>query len=301
METEEVGIKRLAPTTRAVLLLAGALVLIAGAQLFALPEQTERFFAWTIAVPLTAAFMGAGYFSSFALVVAGAAERSWCAARISTWSPTIFSVAILIATLQNLTMLHLGDGRGDFARFAAWAWIAVYVAVPVALVALIIRQTCARGAEPPRAEPLPLRLRTTLLAQGATMLAIGVGLFVAPGLTSRIWPWTLTAFGAQIVGAWLLGLGVAAVEATFENDWRRMRGASLSYLVFGVLQLIALARYPRAVEWDEAPALLYTLFLLSITITGCYAVMRAWRTNDAPDARPRHGFPAFEDGGAAPG
>jgi len=43
------------------LLLASVLVFIIGIPLFVLPELTEINFAWTINVPLTAAFLGAAY------------------------------------------------------------------------------------------------------------------------------------------------------------------------------------------------------------------------------------------------
>jgi hypothetical protein len=43
---------------RGLLLAAGALVFLAGFQLFILTEQTDLYFAWTIQPPLTAAFLG---------------------------------------------------------------------------------------------------------------------------------------------------------------------------------------------------------------------------------------------------
>ncbi|HZJ50939.1 MAG TPA: hypothetical protein VFF07_08830 [Actinomycetota bacterium] len=43
-----------------------ALVIIIAVQLFVLTEQTESYFAWTIAVPLSAAWLGAGYCSGIA-------------------------------------------------------------------------------------------------------------------------------------------------------------------------------------------------------------------------------------------
>lgn len=37
------------------------LLFIAGVQLFVFSEQTDYYFAWTIGLPLTAAFLSAGY------------------------------------------------------------------------------------------------------------------------------------------------------------------------------------------------------------------------------------------------
>jgi len=52
-------------------------VSVAGFQLFVLTEYTDRFFAWTIDVPLTAAFLGASYWGSFALVLIASRQHAW--------------------------------------------------------------------------------------------------------------------------------------------------------------------------------------------------------------------------------
>ena len=54
---------------RVVLVAAAVLALIAGYQVFVLTEHTDRDFAWTIANPLTAAFMGAGYWASLPMLL----------------------------------------------------------------------------------------------------------------------------------------------------------------------------------------------------------------------------------------
>ena len=71
------GARTLAPGMRRILNVAGTLVFLAGIQLFVLSTATDRFFAWTIGVPLTAAFLGVGYWASVAL--------EWLAAREKTW------------------------------------------------------------------------------------------------------------------------------------------------------------------------------------------------------------------------
>jgi len=49
------------------------LLFIAAIQLFVLSEQTETYFAWTFAAPISAAFMGAGYWSAMFHAYTGAA------------------------------------------------------------------------------------------------------------------------------------------------------------------------------------------------------------------------------------
>lgn len=52
------------PATRVMPYVAAGLVFTVGITLNLLTEQTDRFFAWTIATPLTAAFLGAAYWPS---------------------------------------------------------------------------------------------------------------------------------------------------------------------------------------------------------------------------------------------
>ena len=49
---------------RCMLLLGAALVFIAGVQLFGFSRDTDHAFAWTIGVPITAAFLGAFYWGA---------------------------------------------------------------------------------------------------------------------------------------------------------------------------------------------------------------------------------------------
>ena len=59
------------------------LLFIAGIQLFILSEQTETYFAWTFAAPVSAAFLGAGYWSAMFHAHAGARAKAWAYVRTS--------------------------------------------------------------------------------------------------------------------------------------------------------------------------------------------------------------------------
>ena len=66
------------------------LLFIAGVQLFILSEQTNLYFAWTIPLPFTAAFMGAGYWAALAHAFAILRNPSWDRMRASI--PAAFNV-----------------------------------------------------------------------------------------------------------------------------------------------------------------------------------------------------------------
>jgi len=257
--------KRLLVSVKSVLILAAGLVLIAGTQLFVFPENTKQDFAWTIKSPITAAFMGAAYYASFVLVVGGARQRYWTRARISLFSPMAFTFAMLIASLQHLDAFHFNDSA-FFPRFAAWAWMVVYVVVPPLEAVVLYLQLRAPGIDLPRTAPMPAPVRWTLRAQAAIMLVLGAALFVVPAVAAPLWPWKLTLFTAQVTGGWLLGFGVAAVQAARENDWTRIGAACASYGLIGLLELVAVARFPAAIDWAQPAGWIYVAFLVSIVI-----------------------------------
>jgi hypothetical protein len=80
---EAIGFKPLVPGMRRLLVIAAVLVLLAGFQLFVLTGRTSTYFAWTIANPLAAAFLGAGYWASVSIEALSGRQRLWANARIA--------------------------------------------------------------------------------------------------------------------------------------------------------------------------------------------------------------------------
>jgi hypothetical protein len=251
------------------LVVASTLVFIAGVQLFVLTEQTDRYFAWTIKAPLTAAFLGAGYWASCVLEYIIAREKVWANARASVPAVWMFTTLTLIATL-----LHLDIFRTESAW--AWAWFAIYAGVPVVLGVILIQQLRVPGGDPPRTAPLPAALRFVIGLQLVMMLPLGIALFVSPLRVDQLWPWPLTELTARAIGAWLIGWSVVEIQALWENDWRRVRVPMLSLLVWGTLVLIALARYSDTLDWNTTEAWVFVLFAISIVAVGLFGAIEAW-------------------------
>ena len=86
------------------------------------------------------------------------------------------------------------------------------------------------------------------------MLGLGLAMFVAPDATLPAWPWPLTTLTARAIAAWLIGLGLAAAHAAWENDWDRVAVAPYTYLVLGGLELLAVLRYPDSMQWTRPAA-----------------------------------------------
>jgi hypothetical protein len=257
---------------RGLLWIAGALVLLAGVQLFVFSERTATYFAWTIQPPLTASFLGAAYWSAAAFEWTAATARRWADARIAVPAVLVFTVLTLVATLVHLGKFHLGSSFGFGTQLVTWIWIFIYSAVPVMMVVLWVGQSRRPGTDPHRAHRLPGWMRIVVVVQAVVLLLVGAGLFIAPGRTATWWPWALTHLTARAIGAWALSLGVAAVHVLVEDDARRVRPAAIAYLVFGLLELVSVARYADTGDWSSAAGLAYLVFLASSVLTGATAL-----------------------------
>lgn len=257
---------------RRLLIVAGVLVALAGIQLFVFPERTDRFFAWTIDPPLTAAFLGASYWSSVLFEFTAARERVWANARIAIPTVFVFTALTLGVTILHLDRFHLGSEFEVATQVVTWAWIAIYSIVPAIMAILWWVQVGRPGGDPPRAVPLPGWLRTLVGVQAIVLAVAGAALLIAPTATGELWPWSLTALTGRAIGAWIFSLAVAAGHALFENCARRLRPAALAYLGFTVLQTWALARFPDDFSWTGLPGAAYLAFLVSTLVVGVTAL-----------------------------
>src|SRR5207247_11137137 len=100
-------------------------VFLAGVQLFVLTNRTEHWFAWTIAVPLTAAFLGAFYWTAIPLAALSATRRYWADARVAIPGVFVFLVLTFVTSMLHLGKFHLHDAD-HVARGAAWLWLVIY-------------------------------------------------------------------------------------------------------------------------------------------------------------------------------
>lgn len=245
-----------------------------GVPLVLLTTRTDRYFAWTIEPPLTAAFLGASYWASALLAILAARETAWARGRISISVALIFAPLITAATFIHIDKFHLDT-------FYGWFWVVAYAIYPPMLVVLLVRQLRIPGGDPPRAAPLPGWVRATLGGHAAILIPLGVALFVAPDTVGRLWPWTLTPLTGRVVAAWLLALGVLGAHAIRENDFSRTKVALLAYPFLGTMYVGAVARFPDDMQWGEAGAYAYLLFVASTFALGFYG----WLTLRRPTPR----------------
>ena len=263
------------------------LTALAVIQLLVLSDVADRFWAWTIPKELTAAFLGSAYAAGFVLALASLREREWSRIRVPVITVTVFTWLAAVATGIHLHRLHLLSG-GLVARGAAWVWLLVYLLIPLACLVVVVRQERERVGCDAVLRPMPDWLTAVLTVEGAALLAAGAVLF-GGGLTvhhheeaADFWPWGLMPLGAQVTGAWLIALAVAAGLAIIQRDLRRLLVSALTYTAFGVFQVGAVVWYWPQLSRHDLSLWAYLTLLAAIIGTGGYGWWAAQRGEPHP-------------------
>jgi hypothetical protein len=262
------------PVTRIMLYVAGVLVLAIGFSLYIFTSQTDRYFAWTVASLLTAAFLGGSYWSAAVLEFLSGRERLWVNTRPSIPTVTIFTFLTLIVTLLHVDKFQF-NALLLITRFVTWVWLLVYLLVPVILTILFVRQIRAPGMDPPRRFPLTRWVRWVLVLLAAVFLLLGTALLIVPLTVAPIWPWPLSPLTGRAIGAWFIGIGVATGQAAWENDLIRVRGMMASLSAFSLLQFLVLARYENEVDLSHPTAWIYVIVLFLLGLIGVSQSLKA--------------------------
>jgi hypothetical protein len=280
----EVEESPVAPAVRILLFVAAGLVFLAGIQLFVFPLRTDEYFAWTIGSPMTAVFLGAAYWSAIGLEVAAARADSWAGARIALPTVFVFTALTFVVTLVHLDLFHLDRELALNTRLVTWLWLAVYGGVPVMMVVAHGRQRrVGMATRPPSG--LPVVVRGVLIVLAAVLLGFGLSLLMAPTWTDDGWPWALTPLTGRAIGAWLVGLGVAAADARALDHAPSLRPLGATGVLFGVLQGVALLRHGDELAWDEAPAYGYVAFLVVLSSVSLWSLLVTgglWARHSSP-------------------
>ena len=141
---------------------------------------------------------------------------------------------------------------------------------------------------------MPRWLRSVLAGQGTVMFGVGAVMFLGgakvhhlPEGAMSFWPWKLTPLSAQMLGAWLLALAVAAALTIWERDLSRLLVPAATYTAFGLFQLVVALRYVDQFRPDYPWTWAYLGVLVAITLTGAYGCWAATRRCPPPVCLPR--------------
>ena len=297
VQPRELAYRRTIPAMRWMLVVASLLVFLAGAPLLLVADQTSKYFAWTISPQITAAFLGASYWSSGIFELLSSRERIWGRARLAVPAVLVFTILTLIVTLVHINRFHFdfpftdADARttDPLTLFGTWMWLAIYAGVPLAMGIILVRQARTPGDDPPVVAPLGWWVQAIIITQASILIVVGTALLVAPTSVAPLWPWKLTALTGRAVGAWLIGLSLTGVQALYENDRTRLGPAGVVAFTWAVAQLAVVALFAGSIDWTRATSGLYVAFVVSVVAIGAaaiYAHVRARREERTyPDGR----------------
>jgi hypothetical protein len=287
------------PATRRLLVAFAVLTFLAVTQLLLLADVADRYWAWTIHTEMTAAFLGAAYAAGFVLAVVSLRQHDWSRIRVPLMTVTAFTWLTAVATVVHLHKLLLVTG-GPFARSVAWVWLAVYLVIPLACVAVVARQELRRVGPDVVVRSMPVWLTVLLGAQGLVLFTAGVLLFSSgmnvhhgePRAAAAFWPWALMPLSAQVIGAWLMALGVAAALAIRQRDLSRLLVSAMTYTTFGVCQFVAVFWHWSQFSQRDRWLWVYLMVLVVIVLTGAYGWWAARRAAGDPVRATEGGQPA---------
>jgi hypothetical protein len=267
---------------RRLLVAAAILDLLAGTQAYLLPDHAEVFFAWPIAAPLSATFIGASFWAAGVLIFWSSRQDLWVRARL-----VVPAIAVVVSTLLAATLRHLET----FSSPLGLVWVEVYVLVGPVVVVLLALQLAAPGTDPHSGRRMPSALRAGLAVQTGALLAGGALLFFLPGTAADVWPWPLTDLTSQAIGGWMLGIGVTGAYLVWHDDREDIPGALLSNVVLGGGQLLALATHPGQLDAADPALWAYAALWVLVLALGAAGVRLAHHDGRYAVTRPPGGIP----------
>jgi uncharacterized membrane protein len=231
---------RIFPSTRWIAALVPPFLIAAFVILYLLPNDTDKLFAWTIKPQITAMIMGAGYISGCYFFIRLALGGRWHWFTVGFLPVAVFTWFTAVATL-----LHWD--RFNQSHLSFYIWVVLYAITPILIPVLWLRN---RVVDPGTGDPAdatvsrPVRLVVGLV--GATLLGIGLVMFIFPDVALGVWPWPLTFITSRVMGGWVALPGAVALSLASDHRWSAWRVMMHSEFIAMALLLVAAAR-----AWDE--------------------------------------------------
>ncbi|MEY2546265.1 MAG: hypothetical protein QOG48_1382 [Verrucomicrobiota bacterium] len=239
MQVSPNGSDRIYGFTKFVAALLGGIVLYAFVVLYFFPTHTKQLFAWPIAPPMTAMFIGAAYANGvvfFANVLLG---KKWH----RVWAPHIgvftFATLLLIATF-----LHWD--RFTHGHPVFYIWVFIYVVAPILTpIALIRNLREDRHLPEERDAIVPQSLRIVWLIPALAFLLLALYGFANPSAIIPHWPWKATPLTMRVIMSFYALVGVGPLVVQREARWSSWRIGVIGVIVWHAL-VIAAALLRRA-------------------------------------------------------
>ena len=207
----------------------GALALWVGVWGFFVPGHVDKAIPWLVP-PLHARFIGAIYFSGFAIMGASMLARHLEEVQVSNIIVSVWTGALFVISLFYLSEF-------DFSRGPVWFWFAAYIAYP--LIGFWYAWTNRTMRDQATSPSLPAWIRTALLIQGVILTVLALALLFAPDFMLTVWPWKVTRMLIQIYSGPFLAFGIGSLLLSHQRTWSALRIVVSGFFVLALGVLIA--------------------------------------------------------------
>jgi hypothetical protein len=220
-------------------IIAGLVILVlvlAFLILYVWPNYTDRYFSWTIVPHTTSILIGAGYLAGAYFFARVITERKWHRVQAGFPAITVFTIAMLAATILHWSRFHQGTS-------AFYLWTVLYVVTPFLVPFLWWRNQAGVSHE---LEEHDLRFSgfvRGLLGGVAVVGALAcLIMFIKPTLLINGAPWKLTPLTARVFSGWSMLTFMTVLTIAYDGRWSATRILLQSAMLGQALTLIAMPR-----------------------------------------------------------
>ena len=204
--------------------------------LFLFPGQTHALWGWTIKSRMSAMFMGGGYLAGALFYFRAWRAKEWHRLGVGIIATTVFATTLGVTTFVNWDQFN-------HRHVSFWAWTLLYVATPLLLPWLYVRNRAHDpGTLPPGDVRVPRALRIPIAAVGAAQLLFAALLWARPSLFQPHWPWPLAHLSARGLAGFASFPAVTYLAFAFETRWSALRWAFETAIVGVALIAVGAAR-----------------------------------------------------------
>jgi hypothetical protein len=255
-------------TTRILALVVIPFLILAVIILYFFPDQSGQRFAWPIKPPinamlLAAAYAGGIYFFSRVLV-----SRQW-----HTVKAGFLPVSAFAALLGITTILHWDKFTHGSIAFLAWA--VLYFTTPFLVLGAWLHN---RSQDPGRSAAdealIPVAWRIFFGLQALLTLPFSLLIFIAPSVVIPLWPWTLTALTARVLGAMFILPGILGLEFVLDPRWTSVQRLLEAQFISLVMFVIAIMRNQPDIDRTNPFYLVFLGLVLVIILAAILLYLR---------------------------
>ena len=213
--------------------------------LYLLPGRADTDYAWSIALPVSAAFLGAGYVAGLVVTVLGLlVARSWRSIRLVY--PGVISLAVVLCLT---TLIYRDVFDWDYAL--TWAWTVVYVLIPPGFG--IFWWLHERRQPDLVADEGLAVVRPFALILGSTLTVLALLMFFLPDTFVDRWAWPISPLLSRAFAAWYVLFGVILLDIALRaKQVRELVIPAAAVLASALLWLVLPLRYPDEMETGRA-------------------------------------------------